>query len=290
MEGQICLVTGANAGIGKETARELARRGATVVIVARNKEKGNSARAEIIESTRNERVELLLADLSSQTSIKVMVEDFKNRFDRLNVLVNNAGVFLSERFESLDGFEMTFATNHLGYFLPTILLWDRLLAGSPARVINVSSDAHRRQKLDFDDLQTRKNYQGFRAYGQSKLANVLFTYELDRRRDGADITVNALHPGFIASNFGRNNKGVVGLFMRTVVPWIARSVTEGAATPIYLATSDEVAGVSGRYFVNSTPVRSSPESYDRQAAERLWEISETLTGVALPSSFAHPQQ
>jgi NAD(P)-dependent dehydrogenase (short-subunit alcohol dehydrogenase family) len=221
----------------------------------------------------------LIADLSSQASIRTLVEAFRARYDRLNVLVNNAGVYLTRREESVDGLEMTFATNHLGYFLPTVLFWDRLVAGAPARVINVASDAHRGSKLDFDDLQSRQRYSGYRVYGRSKLANVLFTYELDRRRGQSDVTINALHPGFVASNFGRNNRGVVGLFMKRIVPFIARTVEQGAATPIYLASSSEVAGVSGRYFTDCQAMPSSPASYDRAAAERLWAISEELTGA-----------
>lgn len=280
------MVTGANAGIGKETALELARRGATVVMVARNKEKGEAARAEIIEATQNESVDLLIADMSSQESIVTMVAEFHTRYDRLHVLVNNAGVFLSERLETAGGLEMTFATNHLGYYIPTMLLWNDLLAGAPARVINVSSDAHRGAALNFDDLQHRKKYQGFGTYGQSKLANVLFTYELHRRRGDAAVTINALHPGFIASNFGRNNRGVIGLVMKTVVPWVAGSPVQGAATSIYLATSDEVAEVSGKYFVKCAPVSSSKESYNRESAIKLWEISEQLTGLTLPTALA----
>ena len=286
MKDKICMVTGANAGIGKETALELARLGAMVILVSRSHEKGEAARQEIIKATGNSQVELLLADLSSQVSIRSMVEGFNAKFDHLDVLVNNAGVYLSERQESVDGLEMTFATNHLGYYLTTLLLWDKLVAGAPSRVVNVSSDAHRGAKLDFDDLQNQKNYQGFRVYSQSKLANILFTYELDRRRNGADVTINALHPGFIASNFGRNNKGLVGFAMKHIVPWFARSTVQGATTSIYLATSADVAGHSGEYYVDCKPVRSSGESYDQAVAARLWAESETLTRIAMPAALA----
>ncbi len=286
MKGQICMVTGATAGIGKETAKELARRQATVVLVGRNQAKGEATRAEIIAATGNEDVHLLLADLSSHQDIHNLANEFKARFDRLNVLVNNAGVFLWDREESVDGLEMTFATNHLGYYLTTLLLWEQLMAGGPARVINVSSDAHLSAKLDFEDLQNKKNFSGFRVYAQSKLANVLFTYELNRRLNGAFVTVNALHPGFIASDFGRNNKGLVGFFMRNISPFFARPISEGADTPIYLATSDDVAGHSGLYFAKRTEKRSSKESYNLQSAERLWTESERLTGVTLPAHLA----
>jgi len=281
MQGQICLVTGANAGIGKQTARELAQMGATVVLVARNRERGEAARAEIAASGHT--VELLLADFASPASIRAMTEAFKARHDRLDVLVNNAGVYLMKREETADGLEMTFAVNHLGYFMTTLLLWDRLLAARSARVIVLASDAHRQAKLNFDDLQNRHKYAGFRAYAQSKLANVLFAYELDRRRGDAPITINAVHPGFVASNFGRNNGGVAGLFMTRVVPLFAKTVVEGAATSVYLASSPEVAGISGQYFTNGRAVKSAPQSYDRAAAERLWTISEELTGLRLPN-------
>ncbi|WP_374688298.1 SDR family oxidoreductase [Promineifilum sp.] len=282
MKGQIVMITGANAGIGKQTALELARLGATIVMVARNRERGEAARAEVAAASGNGQVDLLISDLSSQASIRAMVEAFRARYDRLNVLVNNAGVYLTRREETVDGLEMTFATNHLGYFLPTVLLWDLLAAGAPARVINVSSDAHRGAKLDFDDLQSRRRYSGFGVYGRSKLANLLFTYELDRRRGAADVTVNALHPGFVASNFGRGNRGVVGLFMTRLVPLFARTVEQGAATSVYLAASPKVAGISGRYFTDCQAVQSSPASYDRAAAAQLWAVSEALTGEATP--------
>lgn len=290
MNELICMVTGANAGIGRETALGLARHGATVVMVARNPEKGEAARSQIMAATGNSNIHLLTADMSSQRSIENMVHDFREQFNRLHVLVNNAGVYLTKREENTDGLELTFATNHLGYFITTLLLWDCLRAGAPARVINVSSDAHRQAKLDFDDLQSRKNYRGFQAYSRSKLANVLFTYELNRRRLGTAVTINALHPGFVASNFGRNNQGVVGFFMKTVVPWIALTEAEGAATSIYLATSDEVSGKSGQYYAKCAPVKSSTESYNVKSAERLWAESEAITGLTWPVALAQTSQ
>jgi retinol dehydrogenase 12 len=282
LENKVCMVTGANAGIGKETAAELARRGAHVVMVSRSRERGEIARADIISSTGNHRVDLLLADLSSQASIRAMAAQFKETHDRLDVLVNNAGAFLQQRQESVDGIEMTFALNHLGYFMTTLLLWDRLVAGEPARVINVSSDAHRMAKINFNDLQRKRWYQGFQAYGQSKLANVLFTYELDRRRGGAAVTINAAHPGFVASNFGQNNSGLVGLIMKPMTRLFGHSLEEGAATSVYLATSPEVEGLSDGYFVDNQAVKSSPLSYDQDVAQKLWVNSEELTNTRLP--------
>ena len=286
MQDKICLITGANAGIGQQTALELAQMGATVVIVARDPQRGEAARAAIAATTGNPRVELLQADFASPPSIHAMATSFAARYDRLDVLVNNAGVYLTGRETTADGLERTFAVNHLGYFMTTLLLWPSLLAAPSARVINLSSDAHRQAKLNLDDLQNERKYAGFRAYAQSKLANVLFTYELDRRRGNAPVTVNAVHPGFVASNFGRNNRGVIGLVMTRLVPLFAKSVVEGAATSVYLASSPEAAGVSGRYFVDCRPVKSAPQSYDRTAAERLWAVSEELTGLRLPS-LAH---
>lgn len=282
------MVTGANAGIGKQTAQELARMGATVIMVARDRQRGEAARAELLAATGNPNIELLLADFSSPASIHAMVEQFKARYDRLNVLVNNAGVYLTGHEVTAEGLERTFAVNHLGYFITTLLLWESLVAGGPARVVVVSSDAHRQAKINFDELQNERGFAGFGAYAQSKLANVLFAYELDRRRGHAPVTVNVLHPGFIASNFGRNNGNVVGWFMKHVVPRFAKSVEEGARTPAYLAASPDVAGVSGQYFVDCRPVKSSPLSYDRATAERLWALSEELTGVRLPDLAIQP--
>jgi NAD(P)-dependent dehydrogenase (short-subunit alcohol dehydrogenase family) len=282
MDNKVCMVTGANAGIGKQTAAELARRGAHVVMVARSRERGEIARADIISLTGNNRVDLLVADLSSQAAIRAMVAEFKGAYERLDVLVNNAGAFFQQRQESIDGIEMTFALNHLGYFLPTVLLWDMLSAGEPARVVNVSSDAHRNARINFNDLQSKRWYQGFRAYGQSKLANVLFTYELNRRRGGAAVAINAVHPGFVASNFGKNNSGVVGLFMKPLFGLFGRSVEEGAATSVYLAVAAEVEGFSGGYFVDRQAVKSSPLSYDQAVAQKLWDVSEELTNTRLP--------
>ena len=283
MEEQIVMVTGATAGLGKQTALELARKGATVVLVGRNRERGETVRAEIAATTKNPHVELLLADFSSPNSIRAMVDDFKSRHDRLNVLVNNAGVYMTQREETAEGLEMMFAVNHLGYFITSLLLWDRLVAGGPARVINVSSNAHLRGRINFDDLQSRRKFSGFGVYSDTKLANILFTYELDRRRNGAPVTVNALHPGFVSTNFGRNNSGIVGWAMSRIVPYFAKTVEEGAQTSVYLAASPDVAAISGCYFVDSKAVKSSAASYDTAAAARLWAVSEELTGVKLPT-------
>jgi len=275
------MITGANAGIGKITALELAKQGAQVVMVARSQARGAEAQADVITASGNRDVHLLQADLSSQAEIRKLAAQFKRDFTRLDVLVNNAGAFFNRRQFSVDGFEMTFALNHLGYFLLTHLLLDALQASAPARIINVSSDAHRGAKIDFDDLQAERGYAGFRVYGISKLANVLFTYELARRLEGTGVTANALHPGFVATNFGRNNGFVVDKLFGLLGRFFAKSPQEGAETSIYLAASPAVAGVTGQYFVDKKAVKSSPASYDADAARRLWEISEELVGLAV---------
>ncbi len=278
LEGKICLITGATSGIGKETAFGLAKAGGTVVIVARNPDKGARVVQEIKESTGNPNIDLLIADLSKQADIRNLATQFRQKYAHLHVLVNDAGAVYMRRQETPDGIEMTFGVNHLAEFLLTNLLIDMLKASAPSRIINVSSAAHLRARLDLTDLQGRKLFSGFRAYGASKLANLYFTYELARRLEGTGVTVNALHPGFVRSNFGRNNPG--GIIVRALSAIMGISVEKGARTSIYLATSPEVKSVTGRYFVKCKAVRSSHASYDQDIGRRLWEISEELTGLA----------
>lgn len=277
MQNKICMVTGANSGIGKVTALELAKRGATVVMVCRNRSKGEAAQAEIKAQSGNASVDLMLADFASLASVRQLTEDFQQQYQQLHVLVNNAGLYLDKRYETRDGFEMTFGVNHLAHFLLTNLLLDMLKASAPARIINVSSEAHQFGRLDFDDLQGRRRYDGMRAYGQSKLANILFTYELDRRLAGTGVTVNSLHPGAVASNFARDTSGLFSLFFGLARPFM-RSPEQGAETSIYLAAAPEVANVSGKYFSDKRAVRSSPRSYDQESWQRLWQVSEELVG------------
>ena len=276
MQDKICVVTGATSGIGLVTAQVLAREGATLIIIARHAERGAATVSRIRQETGNAAVELMVADLSVQAQIRQLADQIQHRFARLDVLINNAGALFARRQLSQDGLEMTFALNHLAYFLLTNLLLDSLKTAGPARIINVSSEAHRRARLDFSDLQGQLRYSGWRAYARSKLANILFTHELARRLGGTGIVTNALHPGLVATNFGRNNRGIAAALFR-VVQLMAISPEEGARTIIHLASSAAVEGVTGEYFVKERAVRSSQVSYDRAAAERLWQVSAELT-------------
>lgn len=277
MKGKIVLVTGATNGIGLVTALEIARMGAQVTIVSRNAEKC-AAVAEAIKTETGNSVEFIAADLSTLAGIMQAATVFKQSHTRLHVLVNNAGGFFNKRFVTPDGLEMTFALNHLNYFLLTNLLLDVLKASAPARVINVASGMHMGARLDFDNLQGEKHYAGFRAYGQSKLANIIFTYELASRLEETGVTVNALHPGYVDTGLSLNNGFFFRVFAKLSARLFGRKPEEGAQTSIYLAASPEVEGVTGKYFANCKPVQSSPESYDKTVAEKLWQVSLELTG------------
>ncbi len=274
MQGKICLVTGAASGIGAVTARTLAQQGAAVVLVDRNAEGGMAMVDQIKQRTGDSAVEFMRADLSSQKEICQLAQQFTNRYQRLDVLVNNAGALFPQRRETIDGLEMTFALNYLGYFRLTNLLLARLKASAPARIVNVASRTHALAQINFDDLQSRSGYRGRQAYAHSKLAIVLFTYELARRLQGTGVTVNVVDPGTVATNFPMNNGKLIGLAVR-LFSFALPSPEEGAQTSIYLATSPEVEGVSGKYFVKCKAVPSSPASYDTATASRLWQVSET---------------
>lgn len=280
MEGKTCLVTGATSGIGEVTASELARAGARVVLVGRSRERCEATADRIRQATARQDVEWAVADLSSQEEVRRLAAMVKERFPRLDVLVNNAGALFSTRRESADGIEMTFALNHLAYFALTSFLLDTLRASAPARVVNVASDAHRmaRPGLDFDDLQGRKRYSGMQAYARSKLANILFTTELARRLAGTGVTANSLHPGFVATNFGQGN-GWVSTVIKLTAPVFGLRAAEGAKTGVYLAASPEVEGVTGKYFVKCRPAEPAPPGRDEQAARRLWQVSEEMIGL-----------
>ncbi len=275
MRSKVCLVTGANSGIGKATALALAVQGATVAMVCRDRGRGEAAMAEIAEMSRNESVDLLVADLSSQGAIRRLAEEFARRHRRLDVLVNNAGAIIGTRRLTEDGVEATFALNHLAYFLLTNLLLDLLKASAPSRIVNVSSNAHKGATIDFDDLQMERGYTGMRVYDHSKLANVLFTYELAKRLEGTGVAANCMHPGVVATTLAKD----AALWLRILWPLMSPmllSPEKGAETVIYLASSPDVEGVTGKYFVEKTPVKTSEESYNKEVASRLWDASAEL--------------
>ena len=280
MNGRVCMVTGATSGLGQVTARDLAGQGATVVLVGRDQAKTESTAREISAATGNGSVEWFLADLSSQASIHRLAEDFRSRYERLDVLVNNAGGFFVEYGETEDGIERTFALNHLNYFLLTNLLLDQLKAAAPARIVNVASGAHKGSEIDLENPDLKGNYSGWRAYGQSKLANVMFTYELARRLKGTGVSVNALHPGAVATNIGSNNEAWYARPVLTIFRLFGTKPEKGARTSIYLASSPEVEGISGEYFANQRSVESSEASRDETIAKKLWSLSESLTGLS----------
>src|ERR671920_1335888 len=248
MGEKVCLITGATSGIGKATALGLANMGASVVMVGRDRGRGEAALAEIKEGSGNASVDLMLADLSSQEQVRRLADEFKETYTRLDVLINNAGGFHSKRITTADGLETTFAVNHLAYFLLTNLLLDVLEASAPSRIVNVSSGDHSNGTIDFDDLQGEKGYRGAKAYSQSKLAAVLFTYELARRLEGTGVSANCLHPGVVGTNLGSGVSGVFGFMVRAMTP-LMKSPEKGAETSIYLVSSPKVEGLSGRYFV-----------------------------------------
>lgn len=282
MKGKVVLITGATNGIGLEAARAIAKKGARVVIVGRNPQKTQEVASQLTRESGAE-VSAILGDLSLMRDVRKVAAEFREKFDRLDVLLNNAGAVFNTHQRTDEGNEMTFALNHLNYFLLTHLLLDMLKANAPSRIVNVSSDAHRVGKLDLDNLQSEKGFSAFGAYGRSKLENVMFTYELARRLEGTGVTVNALHPGFVRTGFGHNMSGIFSNIAR-LAQVFAISTEQGAQTSIYLATSPEVEGVSGKYFAKSKAVKSSDASYDEAAWKRLWEISETLTGISSPAT------
>ena len=278
MKEKTVLVTGANSGIGKVTALDLSRKGAHMVMLCRNRDRGEAAKKEIIRESNNEKVDLMVCDLSSMDSVHAFANDFLLQYKRLDVLVNNAGGYFDRKIITGDGYEYTFAMNHLGHFLLTNRLLDLIRHSAPARIINVSSNAHQTGHIRFDDLMAERGYMGWRAYSQAKLANILFTYELDRRLNGTGITVNAVHPGFVNTNFASNTYSVIKPLVR-FAKWFARSPEKGAETSVWLASSPEVEGISGKYFFDKKSRRSNRESYDEEVAKRLWDVSEDLVNT-----------
>ena len=272
MQGKVCLITGGTNGIGKSTAQALAGMGATVVITGRNAAKTARVVAEIRAASGSQNVDSLLADLSSQLEVRRLAGEFRQKYQRLHVLVNNAGAAFMQRQLSVDGIEMTFALNHLAPFLLTDLLLDTLKASAPARIINVSSGAHTSGKIEFDNLQGERTY-GFGTYPNAKLATILYTVELARRLEGTGVTVNALHPGLTATGFGKNNGRVMSALVSLFAPLVMRSPAKGAETSIYLSTSSSVEGVTGKYFYDSQIAAAAPQSNDAAVARKLWDVS-----------------
>ena len=279
MHGKICLVTGGSDGIGYVASRELARMGARVVIVGRNSAKTEAAVQRIIAATDNPAVEYLLADLSSQREVRRVAAEAMELAPHLDVLLNNAGAIFLSGGRSADGIEMTFALNHLSYFLLTGLLLEHLRKAPRARIVNVSSCAHESPgKFRLEDLPDPSSNRGYPAYKRSKLCNILFTYELARRLEGENITANALHPGLVGTNIARNN-GLLGRVVNFFIGVRGVSPDKGAETPVHLAASPEVEGVTGKYFVDCRPVPSAGISYDAELAARLWDMSVSLTAT-----------
>ena len=280
MAGKIVLVTGGTSGIGKATARGLASLGAHVAITGRDRGRVEAVAVEIRGATGNPRVDAFGADLSSQGEVRRLAAEVLDSYPRLDVLINNVGGFWATRHVTVDGLERTFAVNHLAAFLLTDLLLDRLKASAPSRVVTVSSGAQSMGTLDFEDLQGERIYSGQTAYNQSKLASVMFTYELARRLDGTGVTATVLHPGVVNTAFGAEDPSRI---FKLIVPFVRpfmKTPEQGAATSIYLASSSAVEGITGRYFANRKPKRSNERSYDAEAASRLWRVSAGLVGAA----------
>jgi len=278
MNGKVCLVTGATDGIGKVSARVLAELGAKVIIVGRNPEKSAIVLAELRSISGNENIDLLMADLAVMQEVRDLAEQVISRYDRLDVLLNNAGGYFTKHKITSDGLEMTFALNHMSYFLLTNKLMELLKYSAPARIVNVSSDAHYGVDIEFDNLNGEQEYKARKAYQKSKLANVLFTYEL-LKKVPADITVNCLHPGFVATNFGHNNGGFFGPVLKIAQRISAIDPEEGAKTSIFLCSAPEVKGVSGKYFYKCQPKTSSRESRNMDTGKRLWQISSDIAST-----------
>lgn len=279
MKEKIVMVTGANSGIGKAASLALAKMGAKVVMVARNQEKGEAARSEILQKSQNSAVDLMLADLSSLDSVRQLATDFHQKYSRLHVLINNAGLFNQRKNLTGDGYENTFATNYLAPFLLTNLQLDLLKASAPSRIINVSSVGHYNGHMNFDDLNLEKEYGGWKAYGQSKLALVLFTHQLAKNLAGTDVTVNSVHPGTVATNIWSRPLGPAG-FIMAIPKLFMTSPEKGAETIVYLASSPDAGNVNGEYWEKLKVKKSSDESYNEEIAQRLWDISAKLTHLS----------
>lgn len=275
MRGKRVVITGASRGIGREAALALARRGADLSLVVRDRARGEAVVADIEALGAGGDARVFVADLSSMAEVSKVGEELRAAHDRVDVLVNNAGALLMDRQVTRDGYEATFATNHLAYFLLTKILLDVVKASPAGRIVNVASEAHHRGSIDFDDLMSERHYAGWRAYSTSKLANVLFTAELARRLAGTSVTTNSLHPGVIASGFALNNRGLVGFAWKLAAPLLTSS-EDGSKTTVLLATDPSLAGVSGKYFSKGREAKPSREARNADVARRLWDESERL--------------
>jgi NAD(P)-dependent dehydrogenase (short-subunit alcohol dehydrogenase family) len=279
MKDKICVVTGANSGIGKVTARELAKRGARVVLGCRDMDKGAAALEEIKREANSDAVTLLPIDLASLASVRAFVASFQAEFDHLDVLVNNAGAYIPKRYETEDGFEMTMGVNHLAPVLLTALLRDALEAAPAARIVNVSSMGHKMARLDLDDLHSKQSFGAMRAYCNSKLANILHVKALCAQLQADGVTANCLHPGVVGSGFAQDESSAFGFMVKLGKPFIM-SPEKGARTSIFLATSPDVEGVSGEYFVRQKMAKPSRAGRNIELAERLQSMSEQMVGLA----------
>ncbi len=276
LNGKTALVTGATSGIGKVSAAALATMGASVYLLCRNPDKGQEVLRSIKEEAGHERVYLIIADLAEQAQVRRAAQEFLATGEPLHILLNNAGITNASWRETVDGIEETFAVNHLGYFLLTQLLLDRLKQSAPARIVNVASDAHHFVKgMRFDDLEFRHKYKTFQVYGQSKLANLLYALELAERLEGSGVTVNSVHPGAVATGLGTQN-GLLGKILPLITGVFFRSPEKGAESSIFACTSAQLEGVSGKYFYNCKEIKPKPWARDREAAQKLWQISEEM--------------
>jgi NAD(P)-dependent dehydrogenase (short-subunit alcohol dehydrogenase family) len=284
---KICLITGANSGIGKAAAKGLARLGATVILVSRNHVRGERTLNELKEKTGNEKFYLFIADLSSQSSILELTHKLKSKFRSIDILINNAGAYFSKRHVTVDGIEATFAVNYLSRFIITNLLLETILNSRQGRIINISSELHRKGKINLGDIEFSNSYSGLKAFSQARLADILFIYELSRRLNGTKVTANCLHPGFVATNIIYNDPDasfLTKLIYKSITP-LLRSPEKGAETVIYLASSPEVTNVSGKYFIDKKTVYSSPSTYDKELAQDLWKQSEEMLKVKINSYY-----
>ncbi|MFC2087255.1 SDR family oxidoreductase [Bacteroidota bacterium] len=278
MENKKILITGGTSGLGKATALNLAIQGAEVVITARDEYKANQVVREIIEKSKNDRVTYFMVDLASMESVRKLARNFKRKHDKINVLINNAGMIYKDRIVTVDGFEKTLAVNHLSHFLLTHLIMDELISGAPSRIINVSSEAQTQGHIYFDDIMLSKKYNSFKAYSQSKLANILFTYRLAENLKDRKITVNAVHPGAVRTNFGSTAKPSFKYLIKLFTP-LLRPVEKGIETILYLTVSPEMGNISGQYFYDLKSIKSNPESYSMEIIEKFWKLSEELCGL-----------